>query len=77
MDHVSMKSKLCRILAFVIIAGSLLLVGSICLAAALKFSESNNNLHAVVVTIAFIVLTLGAGSTAKQLSQMLEAMLPD
>lgn len=65
-----------QIVSFAIVATSFLLVGAICLGAALKFSESNNNLYAVVVTISFVVLTLGAGNAAKQLSQMIAATLP-
>lgn len=76
MDQVSTKMKVCRILSFVITAVALLCVGVICLAASLKFVESQNNDQAITVMLSYVVLTLGAGHAAKELSRMLVWMLP-
>lgn len=70
------KDAACTLMAFVVTILAVLMVGAICVAAALKMVADHQYNQASAMTVSYVVLSLGAGEAAKQIKRLLTVALP-
>ena len=74
MSSIITQNKLITYLSFGIVAASIIAVGLACYSSAIKMSHRGENLEAIAMMVAYVVLTLGSGQAGKEIRSLLEKM---